>query len=205
MLMDSKLDIRRMLDLARTKFHFTSDKNIIHVLNKHLTNKTLIKKLQALGSAPGSKFVYVGGHATWDGQEFTYLPVDYAKGGNSDDMTPQGITSKELGRLLADGSAPRINMILVTDFCYAFNFLFLPYVLRKSNGSYFWEESQEFVSCTRKPEHIILHFTGGDKGCTTNSFVNIGSLFAREFYNAEGEAAKADRPLSLSERMEKMQ
>ncbi|KAG8773976.1 hypothetical protein FRC12_002203, partial [Ceratobasidium sp. 428] len=127
------------------------------------------------------------------------LPVDCVNGTNN---SSQGIKSNELGRLLVDLASPLpVNMTLITDFCYAFNFLFLPYTIRRnSDGNYFWDDSAEFSGRTWNPEHKIVHFTGGAKGASTTSFKSTGSLFTREFYNAG-----TGTDLSLSQRMDTIQ
>ncbi|KAG8678264.1 hypothetical protein FRC09_019978, partial [Ceratobasidium sp. 395] len=191
--MNSVLDARRVADLARGS---RSLLNLSSALDKDLTKKTLIKRLTRFQSGHGPKLVYIGGHATLDGQDFTFLPVDCVNGTNN---SSQGIKSNELGRLLVDLASPLpVNMTLITDFCYAFNFLFLPYTIRRnSDGNYFWDDSAEFSGRTWNPEHKIVHFTGGAKGASTTSFKSTGSLFTREFYNAG-----TGTDLSLSQRMD---
>ncbi|KAG8723456.1 hypothetical protein FRC09_003262 [Ceratobasidium sp. 395] len=194
--MNSVLDARRIADLARGS---CSRLNFHSALDGDLTKKTLTKRLTRFRSGHEPKFIYISGHATSDGQDFTFLPIDCVNdAGNSS----QGIKSNELGRLLVDLASPLpVNMTLVTDFCYAFNFLSLPYVLRRnSDGSYFWDDSAEFSSHAWSPEHKILHFTSGATGASTTIFEGTGSLFTREFYNAG-----VDTDLSLSQRMDTIQ
>ncbi|KAG9123188.1 hypothetical protein FRC07_000127, partial [Ceratobasidium sp. 392] len=222
--MDSKWDIRRMLNLAQTQFHFASEANISHLLNKNLTMDSLNKKLTHFRSQYGPKFAY--GNMIPDSLRrseqptllFTqqlavmqfrmmvnissvYLPTDYAEGASTDNLFPRGIKSNELGRLLLDPASPDpTRMILVTDICYASNFLSLPYALRRSGDTFYWHELKEANSRGQEAEHRILHFTGGAPSTATYSFKKAGSLFVREFYNVGvGEA------VSLSDRIKKMQ
>ncbi|KAG8778386.1 hypothetical protein FRC12_024998, partial [Ceratobasidium sp. 428] len=127
------------------------------------------------------------------------LPVDCVNGA---DNSSQGIKSNDLSRLLVNLTSPLpVNLTLITDFCYAFNFLSLPYTLRRnSDGSYFWDDSAEYSGRAWNPEHKILHFTGGAKGAATTSFKSTGSLFTREFYNAG-----VGMDLPLSQRMDTIQ
>ncbi|KAG8745063.1 hypothetical protein FRC10_008915 [Ceratobasidium sp. 414] len=72
-----------------------------------------------------------------------------------------------------------------------------------ADGEFFWEQSEDYVPGTWNHDHKILQFASGERGATTYSFGSCGSIFNREFYNAEhtGEnSAKA--PVSLSRRME---
>ncbi|QRV85052.1 hypothetical protein RhiJN_13068 [Ceratobasidium sp. AG-Ba] len=76
-------------------------------------------------------------------------------------------------------------MILITDFCYSFNFLVylgrFGSVVGNTSG-----KNEESISGTWNEENKILaHFAAGSKGASTYTFDSAGSLFLREFCNAE--------------------
>ncbi|KAG9102312.1 hypothetical protein FS749_007195 [Ceratobasidium sp. UAMH 11750] len=79
----------------------------------------------------------------------------------------------------------------------------LPWTLRRAaDGKFFWEKSEGYVPGVWSEDHKILQFASGEKGAATYSF-KCGSIFTREFYNAEHTGENSGKaPVSLSRRME---
>ncbi|KAG9083121.1 hypothetical protein FRC06_004692 [Ceratobasidium sp. 370] len=202
--MDSIEDIRRIYDLIQS-FPIVPKESFRCALNDRFTRSNLVNRLTELRRLLGPRFYYLGGHADWCGErrEFDYLFGHNAKSGNVNHAA-QRISATELGALLVDPTSPiPVQMILITDFCNSFNFLRLPWVLQgTADGKFFWERSEDYVPGVWNDDHKILQFASGEKGAITYSFGSCGSIFTREFYNAEhtGEGS-AKAPVSLSKRM----
>ncbi|QRV99142.1 hypothetical protein RhiJN_27161 [Ceratobasidium sp. AG-Ba] len=197
--LDAAKDTERLNGLIQT-IPFVSREVLHTACHRRFTKARAVKMLDSVRPSPLPKLVYLGGHAnlSLDGESFEYIPDDYTKSDPS-----RIISSTQLREMLVDsnGSHPT-KMILITDFCYSFNFLRLPWTLWKRGGEYFWEKSEESTSGTWNEENKILHFAAGSKGASTYTFDSAGSLFLREFCNAEhvGGVGK-----SLSNRMSTIQ
>ncbi|KAG8679516.1 hypothetical protein FRC08_016936, partial [Ceratobasidium sp. 394] len=178
--MNSREDIDRMFDLIRS-FPGVPEHNLRYALNQEFTKSNVVNYLTALRRLPGPRLYYLGGHADWceERGEFDYLFSHDIKNSKVNDP-PQSISSTELSGLLVDPASPiPIQMILITDFCYSFNLLRLPWALRRTtDGKYLWEKSEHYVPGARANGHRILQFASGEKGAVTYSFKR-GSIFTR--------------------------
>jgi hypothetical protein len=200
--MTSERDIQRMHGLIRS-FLMVSKGSFRHALNKQFTKSKLTNELTELRRLSSPRFYYLGGHAEWREEQgdFDYIFGHDAKTGNVSNPARR-LSSKELSELLIDPASPiPIQMILITDFCSSFNFLRLPWTLqRAADGKFFWEQSSGYVPGTWNDDHKILQFASGERGAATYSFESCGSIFNREFYNAEHTGENSG--VSLSRRME---
>lgn len=201
MLIYSEKDLESVQSWIK-QFESGSNVNWNVLLNKEVTGKNLVTLLDQVGSSIGCSVVYLSGHAMSIGRSFMFLPANCVE--NNEISSERGILAGVMRTLLLPKviAGPSI-LLLVTDFCFADNFLGLPYVLSlEPNKPPVWSDSGGVSTlgvAIRDGDRRILHFAGAAEMKPTYG-TKVGGCFTKAFCSVS-----PNESISLADRVRRIQ